>query len=330
MPSSAARSLALAFGLALAAGLPAGRAVIFYSTSDPSYNTTAPTGSLANSGWQWVGTWEGFTGTPIAPNYFLAARHIGGAVGDPFVFDGVTYTAAAFFDDSASDLRIVQVNGSFPTWAPLYLGSSEVGSGLVVYGYGLSRGAAVYSGTRLAGWQWGSNNGVLRWGQNTIVATINGGSYWGQLLYAVFTAGGGANGCDLAQGDSSGPVFINDGTGWKLAGIAAAVDGPFNTTDTGGGFDAAIFDARGLYIWNSDTQEWQQIPNGPEPEATGFYATQVSVRASWIQSVIPSEPVGDAPLFSGPGLALLACLLLGTGAYMARGRSCIGESGWIR
>src|SRR5580658_535399 len=128
----------LLFGLSLTA-----RAVIFYATGDPTYNTTAPTGTLAGSGWQWVGSWEGFAGTPIGQSYFLAARHVGGSVGDPFVFNGVTYTSIAFFDDSSSDLRIVQVNGSFPTWAPLYRGSSEVGSGLVVFGYGLGRGDPV-------------------------------------------------------------------------------------------------------------------------------------------------------------------------------------------
>jgi len=38
------------------------QAMIFYSTADPNYNTTAPTGMLANSGWQWVGVWRGLSG----------------------------------------------------------------------------------------------------------------------------------------------------------------------------------------------------------------------------------------------------------------------------
>ena len=41
------------------------RAVIFFSTSDPLFNTTAPTGGLAGSGWQWTGFWGGVTGTTI-------------------------------------------------------------------------------------------------------------------------------------------------------------------------------------------------------------------------------------------------------------------------
>ena len=35
--------------------------------SDAGRNTAAPTGSLANSGWQYQGQWAGFLGTPIAP-----------------------------------------------------------------------------------------------------------------------------------------------------------------------------------------------------------------------------------------------------------------------
>src|SRR2546425_3474792 len=74
-------------------------AVLFYSTSDPAHNTTAPTGALTNSGWQYQGTWGAFLGTPIAPKYFLTAAHIGGSVGDKFSFRCVDYTTTARFDD---------------------------------------------------------------------------------------------------------------------------------------------------------------------------------------------------------------------------------------
>jgi hypothetical protein len=301
------------FGFSLTA-----RAVIFYATGDPTFNTTAPTGSLAGSGWQWVGSWDGYAGTPIGQNFFLTAQHVGGNLGDPFVFNGVSYTTTAFYNDTSSDLRICQVNGMFPSWAPLYRGSSEVGSPLVAFGYGLSRGDPVTVEGVLKGWLWAQNTSeVLRWGQNTFASVGNGGSYWGQLLYAVFSADGGANQADL---DSSGPLFINDGTGWKLAGIAAAVDGPFNTTNTGSGFDAALFDARGLYVDESGT--WDLV-SGPSPVPSGFYATQVSVRASWIDSIVPASPGDtDAPLFSGPQTAVYVAGLLAVGiANLKPGRN---------
>jgi len=297
---------------------PLARGVIFYSTGDPNYNTSAPTGSLAGSGWQWVGVWGGYEGTPIGPHHFLTARHVGGTVGDPFIFGGTTYPTTAFFDDTLSDLRICEVNGTFPTWAPIYRLSGEVGQGLVVIGVGDSQGAPVKVDGVTKGWMYGSGAGTMRWGQNTVYASGNGGSYWGQLLYALFESGAGPNEADLAEGDSTSPVFINDGSGWKLAGIAAAVDGPFNTTNSGTGFDAAIFDGSGLYIL--DNGVWVPI-TGP----TGFYATRVSVRAAWIDSIVPpGTGGGDAPLFSGPEAAILAAVVAAIGAFRA-GRTAPGN-----
>ena len=40
-------------------------AVILYATGDPEANTSAPTGDLVDSGWQWAGLWGSFMGTPI-------------------------------------------------------------------------------------------------------------------------------------------------------------------------------------------------------------------------------------------------------------------------
>ena len=67
-------------------------AVILYETGptgsyDPTADTTAPTGALAGSGWQDEGNFGGELGTAIAPNYFITAAHIGGNVGDSFLFD---------------------------------------------------------------------------------------------------------------------------------------------------------------------------------------------------------------------------------------------------
>lgn len=264
-------------------------AVIFYSTADLNHNTTAPTGELAGSGWQWVGTWNGFQGTPIGPRHFLTARHVGGAVGESFNFQGVSYTTVASFDDTLSDLRIWEVSGTFPTWAPLYRSSNETGQPLVVFGRGLTRGAEVrdVSTNTLRGWHWGAGDGNLRWGQNSVASVVAGGSYWGSLLYAKFDATGGSNEAHLATGDSSGPVFINDGTGWKLAGIAAAVDAYFNTTNSGSGFNAAIFDQRGLYF--GSTGNWTLV-SGAKPVPSGFYSSRVSARTAWIDAIVPPVP----------------------------------------
>ncbi len=293
-------------------------AVIFYSTGDPNYNTTAPTGSLAGSGWQWTGYWGGFQGAAIGPHHFIAARHVGGTVGDPFVLNGVSYTTIASFDDTVSDLRVWQISETFPDWAPLYRASNEVGRSLIVFGRGLTRGVEVrdVATNTLRGWQWGTGDGRLRWGQNAVASSVNGGSYWGELLYATFDATGGTNEAHLAVGDSSGPVFINDGTGWKLAGVAAAVDAYFNTTNSGSGFNAAIFDARGLYYGN--TGSWSLV-GGTSPAPSGFYATRISARTTWIDSVVPpTDNSSDAPLLEPTETVVFAALLFLAGAFFLR------------
>jgi hypothetical protein len=309
----------LMLALAAASGAPDALGVIFYATGDPTYNTTAPSGSLAGSGWQWVGAWGAYEGTPIAPHHFITSQHVGGTVGDPFVYGGVSYTTTAFFDDASTDLRICEVNGTFPSWAPLYRQSSEVGNGLVVIGRGDSKGTEVMVDGALKGWMWGGNSGPMRWGQNTVGAVLTV-PIWGPLIYAPFQSGAGPNDADLAIGDSSSPIFINDGTGWKLAGVAAVVDGPFNTTSSGGGFNAAIFDSSGLYV-QEDNGDWVLVP-GPGPVPTGFYGTRISARAPWIDSVIPPwGNFGDTPALSGGQTAILAAAIAVVGALCAARRA---------
>jgi len=247
-------------------------------------------------------------------------------VGDPFVYNGISYTTVASFDDSLSDLRVWEVSETFPTWAQLYRTSNEVGKPLTVFGRGLTRGVEVrdVATNTLRGWQWGAGDGQLRWGQNAVKSIVEGGSYWGALLYATFDKTGGTNEAHLAVGDSSGPVFIDDGTGWKLAGVAAVVDAYFNTTNSGAGFNAAIFDARGLYYGSSGN--WSLVGGG-SPAPSGFYATRVSVRATWIDSVAPpAEESSDVPLLGPAQTLVFAAALFAAGTFFLRGRNQPGKS----
>jgi hypothetical protein len=280
--------------LALALAAQTSSAVILFGSGDPAYNTTPPTGVLTNSGWQYEGQWGSFLGTPIAPQYFLAAHHVGGAVGQTFMYHGVNYTTTAYWDDPSSDLRLWQVSGVFPSYAPLYTSSDEQGRALMVYGRGTQRGAAVMTsvaGTNaLAGWQDGTADGVTRWGQNQVCT-----AYW-SLLIVAFTGTQGANEAYLSCGDSSGAVFIQDDTGvWKLAGINYAIDGPFSTTSTGPTFYGAIFNEAGLFMNGA------QVPDEGGPQPAYFYATRVSSELAWIQGitgVVSTAAVTSAP--SGP------------------------------
>jgi hypothetical protein len=281
-----ARLALLALGLATQTS----RAVILYGTGDPSRNTTAPTGALQGSGWQYEGQWGGFLGTPIAPQYFVAAHHVGGSVGQALTFNGTNYTTTAYWDDPNSDLRIWKVNGAFSNYAPLYSTNNEAGKPLVVIGRGTQRGDPVTVAGSLQGWKDGAADGVMRWGQNQAYYAFS--SY----LVGAFTGTEGTNEAYLSSGDSSGAVFVQDGSGvWSLAGINYGIDGPFSTTAKGSTFYGAIFDETGLYVGGN------LVASCGVPQPSYFYVTRISSELNWIRSIVgvvpPAQPVsaGNSP-----------------------------------
>ncbi|MEO1835360.1 MAG: hypothetical protein ABGZ49_07675, partial [Akkermansiaceae bacterium] len=110
-------------------------ALIFFDTGDPAHNREiAPGGVWAGSGWQYQGDYKNFLGTMISPRHFVTARHLG--VGETeFIhktyFSGVasdrTYYlnptvngGAGFWNITGTDLRLFEVYGDFPAYAPLY------------------------------------------------------------------------------------------------------------------------------------------------------------------------------------------------------------------
>jgi len=318
-PHSFSRILSLALSLAISVGFLAPQrsgAVIFYETSDPSANTSEPSGALAGSGWQFEGTFGGVLGTPIAPAFFITAHHVGMA-GPSIIFRGVTYPLVKGFHDPTTDLTIWQVSGTFPEFAPPYTRRDETGKHLVVIGRGTQRGAEAFLGPDLKGWNWGLYDGVQRWGENTVASIEDGGPTLGELLYSTFDQNGLPNEAHLSSGDSGGAVFIADGGTWKLAGINYGVDDVFQS-DGNGGYNrvvAALFDARGYYAY-SGTPGIYTLITGTAPAPTGFYATRISSRLAWIYSVI--DPNGDA---SGDGVPNLVKYALGLDPTVSSGSS---------
>jgi hypothetical protein len=292
------RSLSLLMSLA---GLSA-RAVIFLSSGDPSHNTTDPGNG---SGWQYEGQWSSFLGTAIAPNYFLTAKHVSGTVGDPFNYGGTTYTTTAKFNSPTSDLTLWQVGGTFSSYAPLYTGSDEVGKNLVVIGRGTQRGAEVNvpgaSVSNLRGWLWGSGDAVQRWGQNTVIDTVDYGGSLGPMIVATFDRNNPlADVATLSSGDSGGGVFIQEGGIWKLAGINYGVETGFRTTAGGSTFNAAIFDAGGLFFDFQDGHGFQQVTDQTGDVSAGWVASRISANSSWINGIIAvPEPVNWPIVFAG-------------------------------
>jgi hypothetical protein len=225
----------LAIAFLSAGGMPA-EAVILYRTGDITANTTTPGGDR-DTPWSLEGTWGNFLGTPISPNHFITAKHVGGSVGGTFTLGGDAYTTVQSFTDLSSDLRIWEISGSFSSWIDIYDKSDEVGKELFVVGRGTQRGAEVNvtgaSATDLRGWKWGASDNVKRWGENEVHSILPGGS-GGEQLYATFDrVGGMTEEAHLSVGDSGGAAFIKDTDDgkWKLAGIHYAVDAYFNDAD---------------------------------------------------------------------------------------------------
>ena len=310
MVAAVPRMKRLVWSFALFAALAASStsdAIILARTGDPNENTTAPTNDPAGSGWNYEGQWDGFLGTPIAPNFFLAASHIGGSVGDSFTYASTTYTTVASFKDPFSDLIIWQINGTFPNYAPMYTKGDEIGQRIVAIGKGTQRGNELDVNGVLRGWYWGTPDGRQRWGENIVSDVVSLGTGF-DTLYAIFDQNGLANECHFSSGDSSGAVFISDGGVWKLAGINYAVDGYFFTDAMGDGrFIAALFDVGGFYYSDeSNPPNYTQIP---EPTPTGFYDTRVSSKLAWIEGVI--DPNGIANNDGIPNLLEYAKVLNG-------------------
>ena len=290
----------------------AGHAVILYATADRN-GIPAP-GSIAETPWNLQGQWGAFLGTPIAPNYFVTAVHVAGDSASPFTFRGTNYTIDASFGTdggqaiAGSDLRIWKVNETFPAFAPLYGTSfnisstnNETGKHLVVLGRGTQRGDEVRTGDgTLKGWQWGTVDLVQSWGENTVSQITTGTAQQGDFVTFTFDAGV-ANEGTLSGYDSGGGVFIQQGTEWQLAGINYGVDGPFSLTGDAAdpGFQAAIFDKRGLYEMGPNG--WLLVNNAANPVPAAAYSSRIASRINAIYSAIPSFAIKQQTYVVAPG-----------------------------
>jgi hypothetical protein len=275
-------------------GGPAWAVIIYGSTGR---DTSAPTDPALAIRWNQVGDWGGFLGTPIASNVFITAKHVGGTVGDSITFlDSTSYQTVARFDDAASDLSLWQIAGSFDPAkiVPLYTDSTvATNAPLVIFGRGTARGSAVFGdafggGTEQKGWQWGAGDGARSWGTNTLdgVTVIPGAGL--QLAFSFADDQGDTEGT-LSVGDSGGPVFIQQAGIWSLAGINYAVQGPFNTTGSGAGFFAALYDTGGLYEsdgaggWTYNTPQATAVPSSA-------VSTSTTARLDWIEGTVAAVP----------------------------------------
>lgn len=259
-------------------------AILFQATGDPQHNSATPGD---NSGWQYEGKFLYFLGVPIAPHFFITAKHFGGTVGAVFDFHGDAYTTIAFQDVGTTDLRIWEVNHAkpFPTYAPLSSGAADTGATATILGRGTQRGNEVLVGGVSKGWKWGPSDDVERWGRNTVTGILTFAPL-GQFLYCDFDKPGIPDECSLSTGDSGGGMFVLENGLWRLAGINYGVDSPFRTGPGGAAFYAALFDAGGLQYQNDDGS-WTSIADLEADIPTSLYCSRIAGSLAAITAIAP-------------------------------------------
>jgi hypothetical protein len=286
--------------VALAVEAVPARAVIVMTGRDVN-------GNLDNSGTNknpapfglgdYEGHFGGFLGTPIAPTYFITARHIGNAGGGVFTFNNgttttTTYTVADAGEVGNTDLEIwkVTAGGTFSHFAPLYASGNEIGNALVAIGNGTTRGGAVTSPApfnQFSGWAWGGAATAASWGTATVVATPTAGQvgapagFGGDFLQFAFNRVTDVSGNVLnpdqgifSTGDSGGGTFVRDPSDgvYKLAGVNSLVDQVLDSS--GNPLSDALFDSRGFYTTDPNNNLIQITGNSPVP--LNSYSTRIS------------------------------------------------------
>ena len=109
-------------------------------------------------------------------------------------------------------------------------------------------------------------------------------------------------------------MFVNSYGVWKLAGINYSVEGPFSKTSTGSTFLGAIYDKGGLY------QNGSLISDGSTDLPAAAYATRISARQSWINSVLSGQLGSSGFGTTVPEPASAALLVIGAACGLLRRR----------
>lgn len=266
---------------------------------------TPPPVDLGLEAWELHGQWQGCSGIPIAPDWFITVRHIGVFVGSEFRFKEERYTAMQAVEVPQTDLLLYKVDHPFPIHAQLWDQADTVmGRDAVIFGRGMCRGAAIdlHDG-RDHGWLWGAADGRLSWGTCVISGTFDAGPVRGPVLTWPWRAGLRQTDGTLTNGDSGGGLFLKEDDGrWKLAGLHFDCDpnGTFNQDTLYSlnqkadlPFHAAIHDGRGLWKGIEGESYTLLNPASPDPLPMLSSATPIAPYAEFIRAVIaPGSTLG--------------------------------------
>lgn len=285
MKGLSSQAVTLAAVIALAHAGPAD-ALVYCVTNAADDHRNAPTGDLANSGWQETVEVNKFLGTVIHTNALLTAKHIWElGVGDTFVCEGQTHTLTAKVGDPGSDLAVFFFTPGVTNVARLNIETNDICSFVVLQGRGMERGDAVVTGGRTNGWKWAWDKwyGIRRWGVNRYTNVFPEDE---TCAVATFDYNGDPDECMLSVGDSGGPGFIRTGSGWKLATVNSSVDPATFTSSTNpvSSFNASLFDCAGLF--SSDESGWRFVPPEASPVPCRLLNTRAAMRVAWITNTV--------------------------------------------
>lgn len=260
-------------------------ALVYCVTNAVDYHQAAPTGALANSGWQQTAEVGLFLGTVIQTNALLTAKHLDFAAGVQFVHEGVTHTVTAAVNDAQSDLAVLFFTPPVTNVALINIETNDIGSDVVLQGRGMERGEeVVLANGQTNGWKWAWDKwwGIRRWGRNRYFGEAEGGL----LAVAAFDLSDDPDKCMLSPGDSGGPGFVRTGSGWKVASVNYSVDPATFTLSTNpvASFDASLYDCAGLYYDSGGA--WLYVPQEASPAPCVMLNTRTAMRVDWLTNTV--------------------------------------------
>ncbi|HEX8324279.1 MAG TPA: PEP-CTERM sorting domain-containing protein [Tepidisphaeraceae bacterium] len=282
-------------------------------TGPQGRNTSAPAGSLAETGFNLQGNFGDFLGTPVSSNWFVTAAHFGIPDNKLTTVDGVVHPVTNRVPVAGTDLVLYQVSVPFNAnqvasiYNPATDGALTTADPIFVYGRGTQRGAEIPG----RGWNWGPQDAVRSFGTNTIdgfsavqQANIDAGSPFAlgtTFLVADFDNNGDPNQGTLSEGDSGGAVFVQKNGGLKLVGINFSVE-LFALTASGPAERAAIYNGNGLFR-ETAPGVFTSVPTDTGTVTQDWFSSYVPASANFINATIP-EPA-SLTLLGGAAAVLL-------------------------
>lgn len=223
--------IAVLFG----AGVLGARMAGAIATADDTVSAENPADYGYSLNWDYVYKFRNSSSVAVDHYWILTAAHVAddGASGN-LTIDGETYTPQETIYHSIADLALVRFDKPFPGYYPLHddeiysvtrQGRNEITvfDELLLSGFGRTGTVTAISfengpggnGTR----RWGTNRGT---GETTVDTDVGGtaGSRSTLCFTTSFTQLDTSYEAGAAQYDSGGPVFIDDGGEWNVAGIS--------------------------------------------------------------------------------------------------------------